>query len=195
MARMNQAEACARAVMETVPKVMRAIREEMRRQGAPVLSIPQLRTLAYLHRRPGSCLFHLAEHLGVTRPTASAIVERLVQRDLVTRTEDPRERRRVILRPTPLGTLLHQRVRQSTHGWMVTALSRLSPERLRQIMQGVTLLAEPFKEPADRDDHKKGSDLFRVSRTSLPEQPTGKLIASRDRQRSEKRHAELPGKW
>jgi DNA-binding MarR family transcriptional regulator len=181
--------------METVPKIMRAIREEMRRQVAPVLSIPQLRTLAYLHRRPGSCLFHLAEHLGVTRPTASAIVERLVQRDLVTRTEDPRERRRVILRPTPLGTLLHQRVHQSTHGWMVTALSRLSPERLRQIMQGVTLLAEPFKEPADRDDHNEGSDLFRVSRTSLPEQPTGKLIASRDRQRSEKHRAELPGKW
>ena len=193
MARMNQADACAWAVMETVPKVMRAIREEMRRQGAPVLSIAQLRTLAYLHRRPGSCLFHLAEHLGVTRPTASAIVERLVQRDLVTRTEDPRERRRVVLRPTPLGTLLHQRVRQSTHGWMVTALSRLSPEGLRQITEGVTLLAEPFEEPAGSDGRKEGPDLVRMSHTSLPEQPTGRLIANRDRQRGEKHRAELPG--
>jgi DNA-binding MarR family transcriptional regulator len=193
VARMNHAEECARAVMETVPKVMRAIREEMRRQGAPLLTIPQLRTLAYLHRRPGSCLFHVAEHLGVTRPTASAIVERLVQRGLVTRAENPQERRRVILRPTPLGTLLHQRVRQSTHGWMVTALSRLSPERLRQITQGVTLLAEPFKELADRDGHRKGSDLVRVTRTSLPEQPTGKPAGRRDRQRGEKYRAELPG--
>jgi len=190
---MNFAEECAQAVMETVPKVMRAIREEMRRRGAPLLSIPQLRTLAYLHRHPGSCLFHVADHLGVTRPTASAIVELLVQRGLVTRTEDPRERRRVILRPTPLGTRLHQRVRQSTHVWMVTALSRLSPERLRQITQGVTLLAEPFKELADRDGHRKGSDLVRVSRTSLPEQPTGKPAGIRDRQRSEKHRAELPG--
>jgi DNA-binding MarR family transcriptional regulator len=193
VARVNSAEECARAVMETVPKVMRAIREEMRRQGAPLLTIPQLRTLAYLHRRPGSCLFHVAEHLGVTRPTASAIVERLVQRGLVTRTENPQERRRVILRPTPLGTLLHQRVRQSTHGWMVTALSRLSPERLRQITQGVTLLAEPFKELADRDGHKKGSDLVRVIGTSLQGQPTGKLAGRRDRQRGEKYRAELPG--
>jgi DNA-binding MarR family transcriptional regulator len=179
--------------METLPKVLRAIREEMRRQGAPLLSIPQLRTLAYLHRHPGSCLFHVADHLGVTRPTASAIVERLVQRDLVTRTEDPRERRRVILMPTPLGTRLFQRVRQSTHGWMVTALSRLSPEGLRQITQGVTLLAEPFKEPGNRNGHEEEPDLLRVSCTSLPGQFTGKLTANRDRQRSEKHRAELPG--
>ena len=190
---MNFAEECARAVMENVPRVMRAIREEMRRRGAPLLSIPQLRTLAYLHRHPGSCLFQVADHLGVTRPTASAIVERLVQRDLVTRTEDPRERRRVILRLTPLGTRHFQRVRQSTHGWMVTALSRLSPERLRQITQGVTLLAEPFKGMATRDGHEKGSDLASATRTSLPDQPIGQPTGRRDRQRGEKHRAELPG--
>src|SRR5512136_2733803 len=91
----NLAHECAHAVMQTVPVVMRAIRAEMRRNGAPLLSIPQARTLSYLHRCPGSCLFHLAEHLGVTRPTASTIVERLVRRGMVSRAEDPQERRRV----------------------------------------------------------------------------------------------------
>ena len=47
------ADQCAQAIMETLPPVMRAIREEVRRQGALHFSIPQLRTLAYLHRSRG----------------------------------------------------------------------------------------------------------------------------------------------
>jgi DNA-binding MarR family transcriptional regulator len=111
----NLAGQCARAVLETVPQVMRAIRDEIRQQGAPRLSLPQLRTLAYLHCSPGSCLFRLAEHLGVTRPTASSIVERLVRRGMVTRAADPEERRRVVLRLTPVGASHLRRVRRSTH--------------------------------------------------------------------------------
>lgn len=193
MARVNFAEECAQAVMEIVPKVMRAIRDEMRRRGAPLLSIPQLRTLAYLDRRPGSCLFHVAEHLGVTRPTASAIVERLVQRGLLTRTEDPRERRRVILRPTPLGTRLYERARRSTHRWMVATLSGLSPERLRQITQGVSLLAEPFEGVAGRDGHGDGTDLAGATLTSHRKPRSGKPAGRRDRRPREKHRAELSG--
>ncbi len=130
--------------METLPPVMRAIHEEMRRQEAPLLSIPQLRTLAYLNRNPGACLFRLAQHLGVTRPTASAIVERLVRRGLVSRVADPQERRRVVLTLTTTGATHLQRTRRSTQTWMATALSRLPQAKLQTIIQGVTLLGEPF---------------------------------------------------
>ncbi len=150
----NLADQCAHALMETVPHVMRAIHEEMRRQGAPILSIPQLRTLAYLHRNPGSCLFRLADHLGVTRPTASAIVERLVRRGMVARAENPEERRQVVLELTPLGTRHFHRARQSTQLWMAQTLSRLDTSRLRQILQAIHLLQEPFlavANPAQRD--------------------------------------------
>jgi hypothetical protein len=58
---------CTLAVMETVPPIMRAIREEMRQRGAPFLSVSQLRTLAFFHHSPGSCLYHLAEHLWASR--------------------------------------------------------------------------------------------------------------------------------
>lgn len=135
---------CAQTVIDAVPKVMRAIREEMRRQGAPLFSIPQLRTLVYLHRRPGSCLFHLADHLGVTRPTASAIVDRLVRRGMLARAKDPQERRRVLLTLTPEGARHLERARRSTQAWMAHALSGMSPINLRYIMHGLTLLAEPF---------------------------------------------------
>ncbi len=148
----NLAQECAHAVMQAVPVVMRAIRAEMRRNGTPLLSIPQVRTLSYLHRSPGSCLFHLAEHLGVTRPTASTLVERLVRRGMVSRAEDPQERRRVVLRLTPLGLRHFERTRHATQRWMTTVLSRLSAVELRHIKKGVTVLTAPFDGAVGRDN-------------------------------------------
>jgi DNA-binding MarR family transcriptional regulator len=166
----NPAQECAHAVMQTVPVVMRAIRTEMRRNGAPLLSIPQVRTLAYLHRSPGSCLFPLAEHLGVTRPTASTIVERLVRRGMVSRAEDPRERRRVVLRLTPLGLQHFRRTRRATQEWMATVLSRLSEADLRRITKGITALRVSFDGAVHRDGHGRRTespgDIRRVAQST-----------------------------
>lgn len=150
----NLARECAHAVMQTVPAVMRAIRAEMRRNGAPLFSIPQVRALAYLHRNPGSCLFHLAEHLGVTRPTASTLVERMVRRGMVSRAEDPQERRRVVLHLTPLGLRHFRRTRHATRRWMATVLSRLSAVELRHIKKGITVLGGPFDGAVERDGRR-----------------------------------------
>ena len=90
-------ELCAREVMETVPLVMRFIRKEMRSRRAPSLSVPQFHVLTFLSCEPGAPLSSVAEHLGVTRSTASAIVDRLVRRKLVSRTAHPQERRCVVL--------------------------------------------------------------------------------------------------
>jgi DNA-binding MarR family transcriptional regulator len=139
-------EECARAVMETVPMVMRFIRTEMRRHGASVLSVPQLRAMTFLHRNPGACLFNVADHLGVTRPTASVIVDRLVRRGLLVRTEDPRERRRIVLRLSPKGARHLDQARRATRLWMAGVLAPLPQARLRRITEGVSLLGGAFKE-------------------------------------------------
>ncbi len=170
MSTQKLADECAQAVLETLPQVLRGIHEEMRRQGAPLLSPPQLRTLAYLHRSPGSCLFHVAEHLGVTRPTASVIVERLVRRGMVTRAADPQERRRVVLKLTSMGAWHLQRARQATQTWMAAALSRLSPDNLRRIKEGVTLLAEPFSGTAGGEGDRGGRP-----RPRAPQPPAGPI--------------------
>jgi Flp pilus assembly CpaE family ATPase len=73
----------AREVMKTVPLVMRFIRMEMRSRRAPVLSVPQFRVLTFLSPRPGAPLSSVAEHLAVARSIASAMVNRLVRRELV----------------------------------------------------------------------------------------------------------------
>lgn len=139
-------ELCAREVMETVPLVMRFIRAEMRSRRAPSLSIPQFRVLTFLSRAPGAPLSGVAEHLGVARSTASATVDRLVRRKLVSRTAHPLERRYVVLTLTPVGAQHLQQAREAACARMAKVFTGLSNADLLQVTEGLTLLDNAFKE-------------------------------------------------
>ena len=137
-------EACARELMEAVPPVMRFIRAEMRRHREAPVSVPQFRTLALLGRRPGSSLSDVAEHLGVTRATASALVDRLVCRGLVGRVQHPQERRRVVLSLTRAGEALLERALAHTRASVARKLAGLSRDQLSCLAEGLALLRGVF---------------------------------------------------
>ena len=80
-------DTCARELMDTAPKIMQAIRVEMRRGRGSDISIPQFRSLAFIQRNPDSSLSNLAEHLGLTLPSVSKLVDGLVKQKLVIRQE------------------------------------------------------------------------------------------------------------
>jgi DNA-binding MarR family transcriptional regulator len=141
-------ELCARQVMETVPLVMRFIRMEMRSRRAPSLSVPQFRVLTFLSHKPGAPLSGVAEHLGVARSTASAIVDRLVRRKLVSRTTHPEERRSVVLTLTPAGAQHFQQAREAASARMAKVLAGLPAANLLQLTQGLLLLGSAFEEIA-----------------------------------------------
>jgi len=138
-------EQCAAVVMETIPPVMHFIRSEMRRHGAPGLSMPQFRALGFLNREPGASLSAVAEHLGVTLPTASTIADRLVRHGFVERATDPEERRRITLTLTPLGAQVLQDARQATRAKLAAMLEGVSAEQLGTIVDGVTVLGEAVR--------------------------------------------------
>jgi DNA-binding MarR family transcriptional regulator len=157
------ADRCARVVIEAVPPVMQLIREETRRHGAPPLSVPQFRALAFLHRRPGAYLFHLAEHLGVSRPTASALVDRLVAQGMVARITDPQERRRILLSLTPGGARQFRQASLSAQHWMAGVLTHLSPDTIRRISVGISELQAAFR-VADRGNGRPGEEKAAAAR-------------------------------
>lgn len=99
----QEEEQCARELLEVVPIVSRFIRTEMRRHRALGLSVPQFRTLAFTERTGGTTLGGVAEHLGLTPPSACKIVDGLEARELVTRMPSPEDRRKVNLQITPAG--------------------------------------------------------------------------------------------
>lgn len=142
-------ERCAAEVMEVVPRVVRFMRAESRRQGQPFVSLSQLRVLAFLERCSQASLSEVADYLDVSRSTTSAMVERLVQRGFVERKEDPHERRRVILTLTITGSQYLHQVSAATRSQVASVLASLSESQLDQVMQGVALLGEAFKDVTD----------------------------------------------
>jgi DNA-binding MarR family transcriptional regulator len=143
---------CAATVMETIPLVMRAIRADMRAIGSTTLSVPQFRTLAFLDRNPGTSLSDLAEHLGVTRATASATIERLVQRNYVHRNDHPQERRRVVLKLTEDGLHHLEQARKQTRDRIADLFNNLTEEQILQIEEGLILLKQVFEQTLEQKD-------------------------------------------
>ena len=133
-------EGGAREVMETVPVVMHVIRTEMRSHKAPVWSVPQCRVLTFRSHRPGAPLSSVAEPMGVARSTASAMVDRLVRRPLVSRMTHPEARRRLVLRLTPAGGQHLPQARQAASARMATVLAGLPAADLRQVAHGLARL-------------------------------------------------------
>ena len=151
-------EQCAADLMEAIHPIMQFIRTEMRNQRESSLSVPQFRLLAFLSRHPGSSLSEVAEHLGVTRATASAMTDRLVQRQLVDRAEDPQERRQIMLKLTEPGSDRLEQMRHTTRSQVAELLTALTAEELANISASLTTLGQVFKsangernsEPDDR---------------------------------------------
>jgi DNA-binding MarR family transcriptional regulator len=147
----NAAERCAREILDTVPLMMRVVRAEMRRHSGKSISVPQFRTLAYVHRRPGVSLAGVAEHLGVTPPTASTIIDRLVRAGLLARAADRRERRRVTLALTPSGARLFARLRGFARQRVRARLAGMPVDDLRRIADALAVLGDQFREAAASD--------------------------------------------
>jgi DNA-binding MarR family transcriptional regulator len=137
-------ERCAAEVVEIIPLVVGFIRSEMRNQGEPSLSISQFRSLMFLYRYPGSSLSKLADYLGVTRPTASAICERLVQQNFIDRREHPQERRAVVLKLTKTGRERLHEIRLLTCTKISSMFNELSEDQMLKMLEGLAILSDVF---------------------------------------------------
>src|SRR5947209_5101005 len=96
------ADDCARDLIDTVPLVMRVIRQHLRRHRSG-LSVPQFRTLWYVSSAAGPSLSAVADFIGLSLPAMSRLVDGLVEGRLMTRRPCADDRRHVRLSITPAG--------------------------------------------------------------------------------------------
>ncbi|HEY7346916.1 MAG TPA: MarR family transcriptional regulator [Ktedonobacterales bacterium] len=106
------------------------------------LTMGQLKTLAALAARQEMNISALAETLEVSKPTASVLVDQLVQLGYAERTEDAEDRRRTLVAPTQAGSDLVAQLRQSgPQDRMVRWLETMNPADLAALTRGLTALA------------------------------------------------------
>ena len=135
---------CAREIMETVPQIMQAVRVEMRSGRGGNISIPQFRTLRFLQANPDSSLTELAEHLGLTLPSGSKLIDGMVKQELILRRESSSDRRRVTLALTQSGEAIVNQARSSAQDNLAGLLRQLSDADLQTVERAMLLLQPLF---------------------------------------------------
>jgi len=137
---------CASEVMDVVPPTMRAIREQLRKHRTEFLSVPQFRTLLFINRKKSTSLSQVADAIGLTLPSMSALVDGLVKRNFVSRRTHEDDRRLVHLTLTQRGETTLESARKETQHYLKDRLSGLSEQERNAVVKGLEILRGIFTE-------------------------------------------------
>jgi DNA-binding MarR family transcriptional regulator len=114
------------------------------------LSLTAASVLGRLQRHGPARLTELAAAEGITQPSTTTLVARLVAQGLVERAGDPRDGRAVVLSLTPAGAALLARRRETRTDRLAPLLAGLSSDDQRAIaeaMPALTRLAGALRRP------------------------------------------------
>ena len=135
------------AFTEARKEVFRATRGWAMRHWLELdLSAAQLKTLMALKDEGPSTIGHVAEMLGITLPTASHLVDKLVHSGYVERADDPEDRRRAVARPSARGEELLSRLQEGDSQYTRHCLDRISDEDLAAFVQGLRAFARATRD-------------------------------------------------
>lgn len=109
------------------------------------LTFAQARALIILAARKELTVSQLAKLLGVGNPTASILVQQLVERGLVTRTEDTNDRRHTVIRLSDQGAEIGSGRRQEREKQWQRWLGQLSDDELDALARGLSAIIEVVK--------------------------------------------------
>ncbi len=145
----------ASAILETVPLVMHDLRKEVRRQRDPSLTIEEFRVMMYIGQHPGSDLSSAADHVGLSLPSVSKIVDSLIRKRFVIRTESTVDRRCLLLSLTPKGGRALGESKLAAETYIVGKVRQLSPALQRDIGEALLLLRSVFAGPTNGERRQK----------------------------------------
>jgi DNA-binding MarR family transcriptional regulator len=119
------------------------------------LTMPQVKTLICATKNNGATSGQIASALGAALSTITGIVDRLAEQGLVSRQEDPRDRRITRVLPTPRGQQLVQELLQFRNETITTILSRLTSEQLQTVETAFQYLVQAIDELANERNNRE----------------------------------------
>lgn len=99
------------------------------------LSFIQLNSLMFIHRSGCSNIQNLVDYIGVTKAAVSQMVDRLVDSGLVSRNEDPIDRRSKLICLSKAGDELLQKVFITNRKWTSILAENLTETQQQQACQ------------------------------------------------------------
>ena len=106
------------------------------------LTMPQLKVVLLLFTNGPERMSTIASALGVSLATATGVVDRLVEKDMVTREGDPNDRRIVLVRLSGKGEKLITGLWQLARGNIEALLRALDQRKLQLLNEALMALLE-----------------------------------------------------
>lgn len=95
-------------------------------------------------RQGNTSVSALAESSQTSRSAVSKAVEGLVRRGLVTRSQDPRDRRNIPLALTGEGQRVMELIFSEAEDWLSNHFASLTPEETKNLLHGLDILLKAF---------------------------------------------------
>jgi DNA-binding MarR family transcriptional regulator len=135
-------------IIEIEPQMLRVLGPAQARDWVDVdLTMSQLKMMFVLSSAMGPAdsasglrVGEVARGLGVTLPTVTAVMDKLVERGLVRRDEDPLDRRQHVCRLTADGKALLHRLMAGRRAFTNALLEHLDEDELAAFLRGMQVL-------------------------------------------------------
>jgi DNA-binding MarR family transcriptional regulator len=130
---------------ETYPRVWDRIRGNVRLIAMAHfdVSVEQFQILRHIRKGSGS-VSELAVVKGISRSAISQAVDVLVEKGLISRQQNAKDRRYVELTLTQNGNALLSAIFEKNRRWMMEKLAILCPEEAASIIRGIEALQKAF---------------------------------------------------
>lgn len=112
----------------------------LRQQSLGGLSPSQASVLATLEKMGPLSMGTLAQHEGVSRPSATGIVSRMVDRGLIIRSANPSDLRSSVVEISDDGRQMMDRRREEKTAYLAAAIEGLTPEERSALARAVVIL-------------------------------------------------------
>lgn len=134
-------------IAELEPEMLRVLGPAHARDWVHIdLTMSQLKMMFVLHAAMGPAgtsgmrVSEVARSLGVTLPTVTAVMDKLVERRLVRRDDDPLDRRQHVCRLTPAGEALIHRLMAGRRAFTHALLEQLDEGELQAFLLGMQVM-------------------------------------------------------
>jgi DNA-binding MarR family transcriptional regulator len=128
---------------------MRTIRAQLRKHSGSALSVPQFRTLLFINRHRGASISEVADHIGLTLPSMSTLVDGLVTRNFVLRRVHEDDRRRMTLTLSERGDAALLSARTGAQSYLTERLKPLPEAQRVTILRAMRILKRVFSEEVE----------------------------------------------
>ena len=135
------------ATMQAVHQIARSVYAlSSNHPGLADRTPAQIRALGFLSSDHSQTVGELAEAMGVTISTASGLVDKLVNEQLLERSTNPDDRRQVLIRLAPAAAEIRTELRAIRRRQVLTAVDALDPGQRDCFLDSIQAIADALSD-------------------------------------------------